>query len=289
MKYFFYLIFLAIFLLNTSCDPDKKGTNNDNNTTTDKTTTEQKPEVISKEKSKYRLALITGQTTYEEESSIPSTAIYLTSPQFPEAVLLIDDYDYAPLDKVQWKEFGIPANVTFAFQSWFAGGGANYYGIAEGSKVKLFRQYIDEGDPEAEEIADLEPFELIKTVDLDNKGMEPGYYICYNEDNNPSLKLSIYFNADGRATALKYKGQTDFIPLQFIGEEMNTEGMVPSLSENYIEIFEGKENGKFTLTHSGNWDYASYTRKKDGKKFDFTIAHDLTVINDSYRITPCYE
>lgn len=54
--------------------------------------------------------------------------------------------------------------------------------------------------------------------------------------------------------------------------------------EYYDEMYNGKINGKYKLTHSGNWDYAEYTRAKDGKVFDFTIEHEVP----QYESEPCF-
>ena len=45
------------------------------------------------------------------------------------------------------------------------------------------------------------------------------YYICYNEDNESSLDLSIGFDNNGRALSVKYKGMNSSMDLIFIKQE----------------------------------------------------------------------
>lgn len=116
----------------------------------------------------------------------------------------------------------------------------------------------------------------------------PDHFICYKSDNNSNLAISISFDKDGKALNVKYKGQEESIDLSFKKEEYLEGGAHPTIETYYSEIYEGKENGVYKLTHSGVWDYAEYTRSKDGKKFNFTINHELTIENDGYRTTPCF-
>ena len=110
------------------------------------------------------------------------------------------------------------------------------------------------------------------------------YYICYNEDNDSSLKLSIEFN-NGRALNVKYKGMNSSMDLIFIKEENeNPGGAYPVLASYYKEMYQGKVNGEYKLTHSGIWDFVEYIRGKDSKKFNFTIDHK----SNSYSSSPCY-
>tara|TARA_B110000879_G_scaffold186796_1_gene248229 strand:+ start:154 stop:603 length:450 start_codon:yes stop_codon:yes gene_type:complete len=127
----------------------------------------------------------------------------------------------------------------------------------------------------------------LRTVDSSDK---VSYYICYNEDNGSSLNLSIGFNNKSRALSVKYKGMNSSMDLIFIrGENQNPRGPYPVLVEYYNEMYQEKVNGKYTLIHSGIWDYVEYTRGKDSKKFNFTIDHNTIDHNsNSYRSTPCF-
>lgn len=111
------------------------------------------------------------------------------------------------------------------------------------------------------------------------------YYICYNEDNDSRLNLSIGFNNNRRALSVKYKGMNSSMNLIFIRvENKNPDGPYPVLVEYYNEIYQGKVNGAYKLTHSGSWDFAEYTRGKDKKIFSFTIDRNY----NSYSYNPCF-
>ncbi len=114
------------------------------------------------------------------------------------------------------------------------------------------------------------------------------YFICYNSDANPNLAISISFDKEEKALKVKYKGQEEAMTLSYLKENYLEGGSYPTIETFYSEIYDGKENGVYKLTHSGNWDYAEYTRSKDGKKFKFTIDHDLSIENDGYRTSPCF-
>lgn len=116
----------------------------------------------------------------------------------------------------------------------------------------------------------------------------PHHYICYTHDDDTSLQLFIAFNASSNALFVKYKGQKDSIPLINVKEDFQNGGAYPTITQFYDEMLAGEKNGTYELTHSGNWDYAKYTRKKDGKIFRFTINHELTIQKDNYRLTPCF-
>lgn len=117
---------------------------------------------------------------------------------------------------------------------------------------------------------------------------EASYFICYKSDTDDGLFISISFDDDGKAVEVTYKGQDQGIPLVYDSENMIEGGAHPTIETLYKEMHEGQENGQYLLIHSGIWDYVEYTRKKDGKVFNFTIDHDITVENNEYRTTPCF-
>jgi len=117
---------------------------------------------------------------------------------------------------------------------------------------------------------------------------EPHHFICYNGDANPAMAISISFDEEEKALKVKYKGQKEAMVLTFVKEDYLEGGAHPTIETYYSEMYKGKENGVYKLSHSGIWDYAEYTRSKDGKKFIFTIDHELTAANDGYRTTPCF-
>lgn len=110
------------------------------------------------------------------------------------------------------------------------------------------------------------------------------HYICYTDNNSSSRKMWIGFTEDGKATQIKYFGQEESIDLAFTNEEYISGGAHPTIISNYDEWYEGRINGKYTLTHSGIWDYVTYVRGTDGKEFNFTIDHSA----DPYGKRPCF-
>ncbi len=139
-----------------------------------------------------------------------------------------------------------------------------------------------------DEKTEIEQKTITTEINKDNNST-PKYFICYKNDTNPDMEISIGFNKDTEAISVKYKGQKEAIKLVKTKESFDKGGAHPTIETYYNEIFEKKENGVYKLTHSGIWDYAEYTRKKDGKKFTFTINHELTIEGGSeYRNTPCF-
>lgn len=116
----------------------------------------------------------------------------------------------------------------------------------------------------------------------------PHHYICYTNDDKSSMELSIAFNSDSNALFVKYKGQEDSIPLENVKEDLQSDGAYPTITQFYDEILNGKKNGTYELTHSGNWDYATYRPLDGDKVFKFTIDLDATVVNGEYRETACF-
>lgn len=114
----------------------------------------------------------------------------------------------------------------------------------------------------------------------DNGALE---FVCYRNDDNPDMLIWISYH-DGRAQQVMYKKGSAPMDLSFVDSTMNNEGANPTLYSNYEEIHEGDINGFYKLIHSGVWDYAEYTRKLDGRVFNFTIDHDMT----PYSSTPCF-
>lgn len=120
-----------------------------------------------------------------------------------------------------------------------------------------------------------------------DSGKEPSFYICYRNDDNSDMVISISFDEEGKAQAVKYKGQSESIPLVYQRENIEQGGAYPTTETYYIEMANGQKNGVYKLTHAGIWDYVEYTRGKDGKVFKFTIDHEISVDGDSYTKEPC--
>lgn len=129
--------------------------------------------------------------------------------------------------------------------------------------------------------------DTIQDITFEEK-ITPDHYICYKNDDKPSMQISIAFDVESNALFVKYKGQKDSIPLQNIKEDFQDSGAYPTITQFYDEIYNGEKNGTYELTHSGNWDYATYRNLKSDKVYKFTIDHDMSVTGDSYRTTPCF-
>jgi len=117
----------------------------------------------------------------------------------------------------------------------------------------------------------------------------PNHYICYTNDDKPSMQLSIAFNDEGNALFVKYKGQKDSISLKNVKEDYAEGGAYPTITQFYDEIYNGSKNGSYELTHSGNWDYVVYRSLKNEKVFKFTIDHTATIVGGMYRKTACFD
>ena len=110
------------------------------------------------------------------------------------------------------------------------------------------------------------------------------HYICYNSDRGSGLRIWIGFSEDGKAQQVKYQGQAEAMALLFDKEAVQKGRAYPTYIAHYQEIYQGKNNGTYKLTHSGVWDYAQYIRGRDSKLFDFTIDHNA----EPYGKTPCF-
>ncbi|WP_075340861.1 hypothetical protein [Tenacibaculum agarivorans] len=102
------------------------------------------------------------------------------------------------------------------------------------------------------------------------KKFEVESYVCFNGDNHSKLKIWVGYGEGGRAIQLKYKGQKDIIHLEYV----KTQYFERTITGVYNEIVNGNINGKYEIAHVGNWDYVTYFRGKDNKKFSFTIDHE---------------
>ena len=111
---------------------------------------------------------------------------------------------------------------------------------------------------------------------------------CFDSDSDPKLKMSVEYYRD-QPIKIRYRGQSASMKLEQIKGSLTFEDGTATYSESFNEILEGKINGKYTFTHSGNWDYISYQRK-DGRVFQFTINLENSLLPNSggFRTTPCY-
>ncbi len=111
---------------------------------------------------------------------------------------------------------------------------------------------------------------------------------CFDSDTDSNLKISVEYSG-GQPMKIQYRGQNNSMKLEQIKGSLTFEDGTATYSEAFNEILEGRINGKYTFTHSGNWDYISYQRK-DGRVFRFTINLDESLLPNGggFRSTPCY-
>jgi hypothetical protein len=118
-------------------------------------------------------------------------------------------------------------------------------------------------------------------------------YVCFQNDKNPDLQLSVTFNAKHKAISAKYKGQADVLTLQYVSiKKSPNPGGHPAAywSETYTEKYKGKTNGTYVFTNAGTHGLdVTYTRKKDGKEFYFMVNENLMNPNgETYRDDACF-
>ncbi|MCL7764230.1 hypothetical protein MPF19_12455 [Polaribacter sp. Z014] len=110
------------------------------------------------------------------------------------------------------------------------------------------------------------------------------HYICYTFNDDKSKRIWIGFSKNKETVKLKYEGQKEPLILKHSKEEFIEGGAHPTIINYYDEIYNGKVNGAYKLTHSGIWDYVKYIRGKDKKEFNFTIDHN----SNPYGSSPCF-
>ncbi len=126
---------------------------------------------------------------------------------------------------------------------------------------------------------------VINKETLKDLSVVPHHYICYTYDRNKTKRIWIGFSEKNLAIELKYEGQQESLQLKYNTEEYIEGGAHPTIIKYYDEIYQNKVNGKYKLTHSGNWDYVTYIRGKDNKEFNYTIDHHA----NPYGSIPCFK
>lgn len=119
-------------------------------------------------------------------------------------------------------------------------------------------------------------------------------FVCFDNDKNSNLKITVCFDEKDKALYVKYKGQRDSIPVIYKSREKseNPGGGIPAYywSETYQEKYNGKITGEYVFTNGGPYSLdLYYTRKKDGKEFYFTIPDkEYDDLNGIYKEQPCF-
>jgi len=233
-----------------------------------------------------QVSILPGLPIFDEQTEVPTTQIYITLADSPELIKLVSDYNCKQMNPEEIRRLKIPLDSKFLFKSWYAGSGTNYYGLVKGNLVELYAQDVDEGGPELK--SEVDSFKLIRAIDLSSRPELDGFFICYQEDRREEQKISIYFDKNGMANGMKFKGDQNWISLQYNTSQLESDGTMPKTIDQYFAIVAGDKIGILNLTHIGNWDYAVYTSTKDGIELNFTIDHELTIVNDEYRKDACY-
>ncbi|MEL6193591.1 MAG: hypothetical protein AAFR66_16135 [Bacteroidota bacterium] len=136
----------------------------------------------------------------------------------------------------------------------------------------------------SEEKEETQEIPLVEEENIQEDSLTVSHYICYTNDSGTTGRIWISFTEEEKALEIRYEGQISSLKLEYEREVIHEDGLVPSIDTYYQELYEGKVNGQYKLTHSGNWDYVVYTRGRDGKEFTFTIDHEA----NPYGSTPCF-
>lgn len=107
----------------------------------------------------------------------------------------------------------------------------------------------------------------------------PSRYICFTSDDQSSGKLMFGLDNNDKPLFAQYKGQEESIELGFVSKDIPSPGY-PTYTLTYEEVIDGKVNGTYAQTHSGNYDYVEYTDSK-GKVFNFTNIFEESYVNSS--------
>lgn len=221
-----------------------------------------------------KFAITVTEEPGDDNTGISRHHIYLKHDLLKKPLLITTDNSYIKITDPD--SYGMPKDIVFAFNTWYAGGGYTYYGIVRNGVLQIFRNYEDEGAPVSNS------YELYREIDPEVVTPLPAYYISYRDDAKKARDLMIAFDQNGKALYAKYFGQGRHIALKFEKDASSGRNLVL----NYSETVNGKVHGTYVLTHSGNWDYAEYTHAQSGKKTRFTIDHDVTIMGGTYRTVP---
>ena len=109
-----------------------------------------------------------------------------------------------------------------------------------------------------------------------------GYYICYKSDDGASRNLAAFFTADGEVQNVMYEGQNKAIKLNPLQSESHATAYVTE-TQTYEEIINGKPNGTYEFTKSGNWYYVAYITRDGKNTYKFTYLPE-----QSFSTTGCF-
>ncbi len=240
-------------------------------------TEESEPEVVEERLSfdpKSAFTLVSRDGQESQDTGTRFRKVYLKHELLKQPTLITTDYSFNRIE--DFASYRIPKEAVFAFDTWFAGGGYRYYGVVNNGVLQIYRNYEDESAPPPTS------WTLYREIDPEVVTPLPEYYIAYTDDAEKAQDLMIAFDDNGNALYAKYFGQGRHIKLKKEKETMSGNVII----QHYSEMIGGKVHGTYVLTHSGNWDYVEYTNAASGKKTKFTINHNVTIMEDTYRTVP---
>ncbi len=241
---------------------------------------------LPKDVSEFSIAVVPGLPVIDPNTKIPNTKIYIYSPDFPELIYLVNDFNCEPMNPEEIRRLKIPMNANFLFKSTYGGGGTNYYGLFKDGGVELYGQAFDKGSPIA--APDAKPFNQIRKFDLKNRAPLDGFFICFVGNQGEQNQMSIYYDVQGMANSIKFDSDDRWIPLQYNTSQVVDEGAMQATIDQYFVIDKGVKSAILNLTQSGEWVYASYTDTEKGVKQSFTIDQKKTMVQGEYRKDACF-
>lgn len=197
--------------------------------------------------------------------------IYLSCKSRKDQMFLAEEFAFT--ESVDRKAKGVPNDAVFAFDTWFAGGGAVYYGKVNKGRLFVYRKYEDEGMAPGTGIE-----ELVRKLDPYALTEIPAYYLVFKENKKREKAILVAFRKDGKALFFEYEGGERQYPLAFIQNEMK--------ENSVVAYYKAGGHLDFVHTHSGIWDYLKLERVKDGKKLSYTIDLERSQADEGYIILP---
>ena len=87
-----------------------------------------------------------------DKNYAPQVNIYLTAKEIKGKAFIVTDYGSEPIHSEEdLNKYQIPRNFDFAFFSYFAGEGSDYYGVVVGDEVVIYRALVNGPHPDAPE------------------------------------------------------------------------------------------------------------------------------------------
>lgn len=181
----------------------------------------------------------------------------------------------------------IRQTVVVGLVALLFGCGANQEDIAEMKRQLLDSLAKNESTVQA---GDATPINSVVPDAAKSKIVAPNKFDvckCFVSVSNSSLAFSLCSSKEG--TFVKYKGQEEFLELLNY-DNKESEGPLYTNFETYYSeiIYVGEVIGNYKFVRSGNNEECTYTRKKDGKVFNFMMDLEASYPDGESRKVPCY-